>query len=841
MEDYRESTVVVTRFWDDLLKLAPSLPVARPMTYAHGMYALFLFSEHGVDSLCASNDIYRTTIDSLVSLRASVASRRDAILSWLGNSGELAYAEKIAASYKETMGALRYQPPGHYIFRPEDRWLRAQFRQVGDWTAEHGVQLMLDAFDYGHAELTRGQRDPAREDFAACLALSCTFGAHSSFAELFSPTARFTRLAASSRNVRWSVIAHDTTDHFTAMRLHMQDVGLHYINLKDMGRDGIDLPGSVDFLLLDPTPMAGDKINKPNSDEDANPMSPIGLAQQLLKSRGNFGLALLVVPHLDSSTKNWQKHVRRDLVESRRLAAVVDLPASALTGRRRFSAWLVTGRHAVVPTHRDHVLFIDAEPLSRLTPVKDAGITTDFIGALIAPIFDQKHHQDTLLGRLQNAEPLLANIFRREFDHDRYEAPGLARSVSIDEMAQHDYVLEAKAYLTPGAGDLWDRGIDRRQLDALLERHGAAGKRMYIIGNNGEGKSLLLRDIALENAAQQRRTVVIAFGASDRFPKRIGPRSAPFYRYMGARTSTTGINTLQAAVDVGALMLRIHADEQRLRVLDRVLDLIGFASQLFLIPKELKANNGQQRGLISGIVRLASEDRSDLLLIEKLRASPGLARKYKLGLRRANHRDSILPFDELSSGEQQIIALAAKMISEAARKVLFLVDEPEISLHVGWQRAVPKLLELIAREFRTDILVATHSPILVASADSDGDHCFTVRDRALNELSLEDRNSVETALFEGFRTYTSNNREVHERCASLVARFIDSANGEEDPQQAVQPVLEKLDDMKRVIEHQRRFAAQEEMAFDVNLIERAKAAVKEMAELAADDAGRGVE
>jgi ABC-type multidrug transport system ATPase subunit len=245
--------------------------------------------------------------------------------------------------------------------------------------------------------------------------------------------------------------------------------------------------------------------------------------------------------------------------------------------------------------------------------------------------------------------------------------------------------------------------------------------------------------------------------------------------------------------------------------------------------------------LISGIVRLASEDEDDLALIERLRTTSGLARKYKLGLRRSNSRDTILPFDELSSGEQQIITLAAKMISEAEQDVLFIIDEPEISLHVAWQRAVPKIFAMIAQEFQADILVATHSPVLIASADEQRDYCFTARDRALRELSPDDRRSVETALFEGFRTYTNNNREVHERCASLVAGFIDDANGPGNPEQAIKPVLKKLDDMKEVINLQQRFAEEDGIRFDLGLIERAKAAVREMADLAAQEASRGDE
>jgi ABC-type ATPase involved in cell division len=840
MEDYRESAVVVARLWEALFKVAPmSAPPAE--TYAHGLLLLFLMSEQGAYHAGMAHRLSEViTGRSFDRIVPQVIGPHE-IIDWLNRSTDSGYPERITRVFEAVMDGLRsfgYEGPQQHLFNVQDDWLRQQADLFVNWVREHGMQHVLDAFDYGQRERIGNRRDVGREDFAAYLARSCIMEHDAAVADLGSPTACLPRLAIAAGMARPEcIISQDVTDRFTAMRLCMQGINFHYVNLNRAHPDEFAFPILADFLLLDPTPASGGKTLERLPGNDAEfAMSPIRLAQQLPRLRNHFGLALVVVPYLACTTTHWQSRVREELLAAEMVAAVIDLPASALTGRRRFSAWLITGRHAVMPAHRRKVLFIDAEPLCRLTPAQDVELIADFIGALIAPLFQADRHRIRLLEHLEHAEPLLANIFKREFDHDAYEAPGLSRSVSYEAIREQHSILTAKTYLTPVAGDLWERGIDRRQLDALLEAHGA-GQRIYIIGNNGEGKSLLLRDIAIESASRRRPTVVIAFSASDRFPRKLAAGAQAFYCYMGARTTTTGINMLQAAVDIGALMLRIHADPQMLEVLNRVLDLIGFASQLFMIPRELKANGGQQRGLIGGIVRLESQDASDRELIDKLQSDPLLAKKYKLGLRRAHHRDTILPFDELSSGEHQIIMLAVKMISEAKRNVLFLVDEPEISLHVGWQRIVPKLFETVAREFCVDIVVATHSPVLVAGADGDGDHCFTVRDRALDVLPRQNRNSVETALFEGFRTYTSNNREVHERCAALVAQFIEEANGDDDPRQSAQPILDKLDDMKQVIDHQRSFLAREEMGFDVNLIEQAKAAVREMAALAVENAG----
>lgn len=62
---------------------------------------------------------------------------------------------------------------------------------------------------------------------------------------------------------------------------------------------------------------------------------------------------------------------------------------------------------------------------------------------------------------------------------------------------------------------------------------------------------------------------------------------------------------------------------------------------------------------------------------------------------RQESRSSITTFDELSSGEQQLLTLALKLTAYASDSTVILVDEPELSLHVSWQRAIPVMLEII--------------------------------------------------------------------------------------------------------------------------------------------------
>lgn len=74
----------------------------------------------------------------------------------------------------------------------------------------------------------------------------------------------------------------------------------------------------------------------------------------------------------------------------------------------------------------------------------------------------------------------------------------------------------------------------------------------------------------------------------------------------------------------------------------------------------------------------------------------------------------IAPHD-LSSGEQHEIIMTYRLIFESSPGQLVLIDEPEISLHVRWQRQFLGDLKKIAQLDGLRFIVATHSPQIVGS------------------------------------------------------------------------------------------------------------------------------
>lgn len=65
----------------------------------------------------------------------------------------------------------------------------------------------------------------------------------------------------------------------------------------------------------------------------------------------------------------------------------------------------------------------------------------------------------------------------------------------------------------------------------------------------------------------------------------------------------------------------------------------------------------------------------------------------------------------LSSGEQQILILFSYIAFTSGDGRVFIIDEPELSLHIKWQEDFLDQLEEITPK-STQLIFATHSPIL---------------------------------------------------------------------------------------------------------------------------------
>lgn len=72
-----------------------------------------------------------------------------------------------------------------------------------------------------------------------------------------------------------------------------------------------------------------------------------------------------------------------------------------------------------------------------------------------------------------------------------------------------------------------------------------------------------------------------------------------------------------------------------------------------------------------------------------------------------------ISLSQLSSGEKQEIILFYKLIFETPENTLLLIDEPEISLHIAWQKKFMDDLYEIIKFKKLNVIVATHSPQII--------------------------------------------------------------------------------------------------------------------------------
>jgi predicted ATP-binding protein involved in virulence len=72
-----------------------------------------------------------------------------------------------------------------------------------------------------------------------------------------------------------------------------------------------------------------------------------------------------------------------------------------------------------------------------------------------------------------------------------------------------------------------------------------------------------------------------------------------------------------------------------------------------------------------------------------------------------------VPLESLSSGEQHEVVLLYHLLFRVRPDALVLIDEPELSLHVAWQKQFLRDLQKVTSLASFDVLLATHSPQII--------------------------------------------------------------------------------------------------------------------------------
>jgi predicted ATP-binding protein involved in virulence len=84
-----------------------------------------------------------------------------------------------------------------------------------------------------------------------------------------------------------------------------------------------------------------------------------------------------------------------------------------------------------------------------------------------------------------------------------------------------------------------------------------------------------------------------------------------------------------------------------------------------------------------------------------------------------NKRGEEIELSQLSTGEQALLSKLFYFYLADIRDSLILIDEPELSLHPKWQSHVVALYQQLAQEKNNQIILATHSPQVIASTPAE--------------------------------------------------------------------------------------------------------------------------
>ena len=78
-----------------------------------------------------------------------------------------------------------------------------------------------------------------------------------------------------------------------------------------------------------------------------------------------------------------------------------------------------------------------------------------------------------------------------------------------------------------------------------------------------------------------------------------------------------------------------------------------------------------------------------------------------------------ISIDSLSTGEKELLSKVFFLYISDIKDSIILIDEPETSLHPSWQNRVVKIYKNFAKKNNNQIIIATHSPQIIASTPNE--------------------------------------------------------------------------------------------------------------------------
>ncbi|MEQ1571781.1 MAG: AAA family ATPase, partial [Myxococcota bacterium] len=166
--------------------------------------------------------------------------------------------------------------------------------------------------------------------------------------------------------------------------------------------------------------------------------------------------------------------------------------------------------------------------------------------------------------------------------------------------------------------------------------------------------------------------------------------------------------------DERALRYGLESDTMEYGQIDKALAALkggkkaSSALAILVIYVEVLEARCTQRDLIADRLETFERVLADFFLDKHVKAGPGS------GLEIFTAENTPLGINDLSSGEYHLLYLMVATLVTKRRGTVIAIDEPEMSMHIGWQRRLVRALFECASKAQPQFILATHSPDIAA-------------------------------------------------------------------------------------------------------------------------------
>ncbi|AEV37580.1 hypothetical protein PSE_3072 [Pseudovibrio sp. FO-BEG1] len=137
----------------------------------------------------------------------------------------------------------------------------------------------------------------------------------------------------------------------------------------------------------------------------------------------------------------------------------------------------------------------------------------------------------------------------------------------------------------------------------------------------------------------------------------------------------------------------------------------------------------------------------------------------------------LISLSNVSSGELTMFSNILNVASTWHQDTLFLIDEPEVSLHPEWQENYISILDDVFEDFLpAQFIFATHSPLVLSSLPAQNSTIVSLAGENTRSIHAEDitKKSIDQLLIEAFGTGSNNNLFVKERVVKCLSMLTDN-------------------------------------------------------------------